>query len=66
MNPYTVFCTSEDGLSTTYIDCVEAEGVEHAKLAGQVQCAESWDCARSSVRVIGVVGGNAPILFWED
>lgn len=66
MNSYTVFCEAPDDRTTTFITCVQATSVTHAKFVGQSSCAEHWSLPVDDVCVLGVAEGDVNILYWDD
>ena len=67
MKSYTVFCRCITGEGATWIDCVQAVSLEHAKLVGRMECAEAWGREDiEEIHVMGVAEGDVNILYWED
>lgn len=65
---YTVFCRDPDDVdSTTWIDEVEANDVEDARVQARAKCAEAWGYDAANVECFGVAdAANINMLFWED
>lgn len=68
---FTVFCQDRYDPGTTWIDSVQASGVEDAKRKAVKKCADDWGYAGEvdlvdSIACIGVAKGNVQILDWED
>lgn len=63
---YIAFCRKSDGTGSIWIQTVEAESVEDAKVRAIVECAADWGMRTCFISCIGIAEGDINILFWED
>lgn len=63
---FTAFCRQYDNLGTTWIDTVEAAGIDQALAAAVTKCAAAWGRLESDVMCIGLADGGITIAYWID
>ena len=66
MTQYTVFCRDRSDTGTTWIDSVEARDVADARERAVAACSFDWNYDPLRIVCIGVVEGDAKVLYWED
>jgi hydroxymethylpyrimidine pyrophosphatase-like HAD family hydrolase len=63
---FTAFCRQHDNWGTTWIDTVEAAGIDQALAAAVTKCAAAWGWPESDVICIGLAEGDIKIAYWID
>lgn len=66
MSTYTAFCRDKNNTGTTWIQQVEANGIEDACETAEILCADAWGWDPKDVKCIGLATGDITIEYWDD